>query len=79
VPTSACLWGFCIWLWAITKELNFVMLYPFCLVQCLRILYGDLLVSDIVLVELRYNAPASMQIPRYRGDRQNIDYSAVQR
>jgi hypothetical protein len=29
--------------------------------------------------ELRYNAPASMQIPRYTGDRQNINYSAVQR
>ena len=29
--------------------------------------------------ELRYNAPASMQIPIYTGDRQNTDYPAVQR
>jgi hypothetical protein len=29
--------------------------------------------------ELRYISPASMQIPRYTGDRQNIDYPAVQR
>ena len=28
--------------------------------------------------ELRYNTPSSMQIPRYTGDRQCIDYSAVQ-
>jgi hypothetical protein len=29
--------------------------------------------------ELRYISPASMQISRYTGDRQNIDYPAVQR
>jgi hypothetical protein len=29
--------------------------------------------------ELGYNTPSSMQIPRYTGDRQCIDYSAVQR
>ena len=29
--------------------------------------------------ELNHNAPASMQIPRYTGDRQNTDYPAVQR
>jgi hypothetical protein len=29
--------------------------------------------------ELRYNAPSSMQIQRYTGDRQCIDYSVVQR
>jgi hypothetical protein len=29
--------------------------------------------------ELSHNAPASMQIPRYTGDRQNTDYPAVQR
>jgi hypothetical protein len=29
--------------------------------------------------ELRYISPASMQIPRYTGDRQDVDYPAVQR
>jgi hypothetical protein len=29
--------------------------------------------------ELNHNAPASMQIPIYTGDRQNTDYPAVQR